>query len=63
MPEYTDEFFRLSIRSSRREEEEELASKYVNGLSYVIQDELALQTVDIMDRAYQLALKAEEKLA
>lgn len=57
MSEYTDEFFRLSIHSDNREEEEELAARYVNGLSYTIQDELALQSVDSMDKAYQLALK------
>lgn len=63
MLEYTNKFFRISIHNCCREEEEELTARYVNGLSYAIQDELALQSVDNMNKAYQLTLKVEEKLA
>lgn len=38
-------------------------ARYINGLSYAIQDELVIQHMMIVDEAYQLALRAEEKLA
>jgi len=63
MSEYTDEFFNLTIQSERVEEEEETMDKYINGLSYAIQDELVIQHVTTVDEAYQLALRFEEKLA
>jgi len=61
--EYTDKFFKLSIRSEQVEKEEEMAARYINGLSYAIQDELVIQHVTSVDEAYQLALRVEEKLA
>eukprot|EP01018_Ginkgo_biloba_P033771 Gb_09537 [translate_table: standard] len=63
MSEYTDEFFKLTIRSKRVEEEEEIVAIYINGLSYAIQDELVIQHLTSVDEAYQLALRVEEKLA
>lgn len=42
MSDYTDEFFKLTIRSERVEEEEETVARYINGLSYAIQDELVI---------------------
>jgi hypothetical protein len=35
----------------------------MNGLRYEIQDELNLATIRMVEDAYQLALKAEEKLS
>ena len=52
MLEYTDEFFKLSIRSERVEDEEETVARYINGLSYAIQDELVIQHVTSVDEAY-----------
>lgn len=63
MSEYTEEFFKLSIRSEREEDEEELTTRYVNGLSFTIQDEMTTQLVTTVDKAYQLDLRVEEKLA
>jgi hypothetical protein len=37
--EYMEEFYKLSIRSRKNEESLESISRYVNGLSYAIQDE------------------------
>lgn len=62
MSEYTNEFFKLTIRSERVEEEEETVARYINGLSYAIQDELVIQHMTLVDEAYQLALRVEERL-
>lgn len=35
---------------------------YVNGLKFAIQDELIVQMMKMVEEAYRLALKAEEKL-
>ena len=37
-------------------------ARYINGLSYAIQDELVVQHVTSFNEAYQLALRVEEKL-
>lgn len=61
----TEEFLKLQIRTGLQEDEEDdehAAARYVNGLRYQLQDELALLKVNSVDEAYQLALKAEEKL-
>jgi hypothetical protein len=61
--EYTEEFYRLNIRTGQREKDDEKISRYINGLRYEIQDEINMMTVRTMEYAYQIALKAEEKLA
>jgi hypothetical protein len=38
-------------------------SRYINGLRYEIQDEISMMTIRTVEDAYQIALKAEEKLA
>jgi hypothetical protein len=53
----------LNIRDGQRERDEEKVSRYINGLRYEIQDELSMKTVRTVEDAYQMALKAEEKLA
>lgn len=60
--EYTDKFFKLTIQSERVEAEEETVARYINRLSYAIQDKLVVQHVTSVDEAYQLALRVEEKL-
>jgi hypothetical protein len=61
--EYTEEFYRLNIITGQRERDEEKVSRYINGLSYEIQDELIMMLVKIVDNAYHFVLKDEEKLA
>ena len=60
--EYTEEFYRLNIREGHRKRNDEKVARYMNGLRYEIQDELNLATIRTVEDAYQLALKAEEKL-
>ena len=60
--EYTEEFYRLNIRAGHRESHDEKVARYMNGLRYEIQDELNLETIRTVEDAYQLPLKAEEKL-
>jgi hypothetical protein len=38
-------------------------ARYLNGLRYDIQDELSMVTIRTVEDAYQMALKAEEKLS
>jgi hypothetical protein len=60
--EYTEEFYKLNIRTGQREKDEEKVSRYINGLRYEIQDEINMMSVRTVEDAYQFALKAEEKL-
>jgi hypothetical protein len=46
-----------------RERDKEKVARYINGLRYDIQDEISMATVRTIEDAYQIALKAEEKLA
>jgi uncharacterized protein YjbK len=61
--EYTEEFYKLNIRTRQREKDDEKVSRYINGLRYEIQDEISMMTMRTMEDAYQIALKVEEKLA
>jgi uncharacterized protein YjbK len=61
--EYTEEFYRLNIRTGQREKDDEKVYRYINGLRYEIQDEISMMTVRTVEDAYQISLKAEEKLA
>jgi hypothetical protein len=47
----------------RERKDDEKVSRYINGLRYEIQDEINMMTVRTVEDAYQIALKAEEKLA
>jgi hypothetical protein len=60
--EYTEEFYRLKIRTGQRERDQEKVSRYMNGLRYEIHDKLSMMSVNIVEDAYQFALKVEEKL-
>lgn len=59
---YTEEFMKLQIRTNLQEDEEHVVARYINRLRFQLQNELGLLKVNIVDEAYQLALKAEEKL-
>jgi hypothetical protein len=61
--EYTEEFYKLNIRAGHRESDDEKVSRYMNGLRYDIQDEMSMKTIRTVEDAYQMALKAEEKLS
>jgi hypothetical protein len=61
--EYTEEFYKLNIRVGHQESDDEKVSRYMNGLRYDIQDEMSMVTIRTMEDAYQMALKAEEKLS
>ena len=53
----------MNIRAGHRENDEEKVSRYINGLSYEIQDEISMITMKTLEDAYQVSLMAEEKLA
>jgi hypothetical protein len=63
MKDYIEEFYRLNIRAGHRESDDEKVARYLNGLRYDIQDELSMVTIRTVEDAYQMALKAEEKLS
>src|ERR1700677_2388410 len=60
--EYTEEFYRLNIKAGHQESDDEKVARYMNGLRYNIQDEMIMVTIRTVEDAYQMALKAEEKL-
>ena len=60
--EYNEEFYRLNIRAGHRESDDEKVARYMNGLRYEIQDEMSTETIQMVEDAYQMALKVEEKL-
>ena len=60
--EYTEEFYRLLIRTGHAEANKEKVSLYLNGLRPSIQGELKLVRMNSIEEAYQFALKVEEKL-
>jgi hypothetical protein len=61
--EYTEEFYKLNIRAGDRESDDEKVSRYMNVLRYEIQDEMSMVTIRMVEDAYQMAQKAEEKLS
>ena len=60
--EYTEEFYKLNIRAGHQENDDEKVSRYMNGLRYKIQDEMSMIIIQMVEDAYQMALKVEEKL-
>jgi uncharacterized protein YjbK len=61
--EYTEEFYKINIRVGHRESDDEKVARYMNGLRYDIQDEMSMMIIQTVEDAYQMALKAEEKLS
>ena len=61
--EYTEELYKLNIRAGHWESDDEKVSRYMNGLRYDIQDEMSMTTIRIVEDAYQMVLKDEEKLS
>ena len=60
--EFTEEFYKVNIRSGHIEDTPKKVSRYVNSLGFDIQDELSLFSLIYVEEAYQVALNAEEKL-
>jgi hypothetical protein len=63
MKEYTEEFYKINIRACHWESDDEKFAIYMNGLRYDIQDEMSMMTIQNVEDAYQIALKAKEKLS
>jgi hypothetical protein len=61
--DYTEEFYKLNIRAGHRESDDEKVTIYMNVLRYDIQDEMSMVTIRMVEDAYQMALKVEEKLS
>jgi hypothetical protein len=61
--EYTKEFYRLNIKDGYHESDDEKFARYMNGLRYEIHDEMSMVTIRNVEDAYQIASKAEVKLA
>ena len=62
MKEYTEEFYRLDIRSGHVDDDVEKIVRYINGLRSGIQDEISFVKLESVEEAYQYALKAKEIL-
>jgi uncharacterized protein YjbK len=60
--EYTKEFYKISIKVGHRESDDEKVARYMNGLRYDIQDKISMIIIRNVEDAYQMALKAKEKL-
>ena len=60
--EFTKEFYKLNIISCHIEDTPEKVYRYLNIIRFDIQDELSLLSLRSVEEAYQVALKAEEKL-
>ena len=52
----------MSIRAGEAQDTDEKVARYMNGLRMDIQDEISLLSPKTVEEAYQIALKAEEKL-
>ena len=55
--EYTEEFYKLSIRAGHIEDDIEKVARYINGLRYEIQDEISLLNLRMIEDAYQSTLR------
>lgn len=58
---YTQEFHNLTLRAKVNETNKQKLARYVSGLKFSIQDELALINLESVHQCFNLALKIEEK--
>lgn len=58
---YTEEFQKLCLRSNVAEDESLKVARYLNGLKWNIQEEMALLSPKTVHQCYQLAIKIEER--
>jgi hypothetical protein len=61
--EYAKEFYKLNIRVGHEESDDEKVFRYMNSMRYDIQYEMSMTIIQTIEDAYQMALKAEEKLS
>jgi hypothetical protein len=61
--EYTEDLYKLNIRTRQKEKDEEKVGRYINGLRYEIQYEINMMSVRTMEDAYKFTLKVKEKLS
>ena len=59
---YIEEFYRITLRAKKQEEEPVIVARYLNGLRINIQEQICLLAQDTLGKCFQLALKVEEKL-
>lgn len=57
---YTEELYRLDIKSGHMDDEVERIVRYLDGLRISIQDEISLVKMDSIEEAYQFTLMAKE---
>ena len=57
--EYTEEFFKLSIRDGQTQGDVERVARYINGLRYEILYETSLLNLKTIEDAYQEASRVE----
>jgi hypothetical protein len=50
--EYTEELYRLNIRTGQRDRDEEKVAIYINGMRYEIQDEIKMMSVNTVEDSY-----------
>ena len=60
--EYTEEFYKVSIRAGQIQDTTKKVYRYVNGLKLEIQDEIGIFSPKTVEEAYQIAITDEEKL-
>uniref|UniRef100_A0A2N9HAC1 RNA-directed DNA polymerase n=1 Tax=Fagus sylvatica TaxID=28930 RepID=A0A2N9HAC1_FAGSY len=60
--DYTEQFYKLLSRVNLHESDDQLVARYVSGLKYNLNAELMMHSLHSLEEAYQMALKAEEKL-
>jgi hypothetical protein len=63
MHKYMKEIYKLAMQTRHEQDEDQQTSRYVNEKYFIIQDEISLHKLYSVEEAYQLALKAEEKLS
>ena len=60
--EYTEEFYKVSIRVGQIQDTSKKVARYINGLRMEIQDEMSMLSLNTVDESYETTLKAKEKL-
>eukprot|EP00253_Pinus_taeda_P031890 PITA_31890 len=60
--EYTEEFYKVSIRDRQTQDTDEKVARYVNGIRINIQDEISILSPEKLEEKYEVELKAEENL-
>ena len=53
LKEYTNEFYRLDIRSRQVDDYVEKIARYINGLRFGIRDEISFVKLESVEEAYQ----------